>query len=193
MSLIPLVAHLIRQAARDPEAAHDFHDAALASDKTRELAFADIEDRELAELNTSEWQWYASWRYEHGGDLNPTLIEHLTQAAMGRYSRFKLRRLILRDRPTNEFAESAGAGVHAGELPYGTQWLTAQVASAQRDQATELMEDALQCATEASWFLLNRLTSRSEYSAFITEELTEFADNRSVNQALRQRWGLQAR
>jgi hypothetical protein len=55
---------------------------------------------------------------------------------------------------------------------------------------TELMDDALQCATDASWFLLSRLTTLGEYRSTIVTALTEFADDRNVSQALRQRWGL---
>jgi hypothetical protein len=189
MSLIPLVAHLIRQAAHDSEAAQDFYDAALASGQTSDLVGADIEDQELAELNSTEWQWYASWRQELGGDLNPNLIEHLTQVSMSRYSRFKLRRLILRDPPTNLYA--AAEGVNAGEPPYGANWLTEQAGSAQIDQATELMDDALQCATDASWFLLHQLTTLGEYRGTIVRTLTAFAEARGINPGLRQRWGLE--
>jgi hypothetical protein len=115
MSLIPIAAQRIRQAAHDSEAAQDFYDAVLASGQMNELVGADIADEELAELNSTEWQWYASWRQERGGDLNPTVIEHLTATSMSRYSRFKLRRLILRDPPTNRYA--ATEGVNAGEPP----------------------------------------------------------------------------
>jgi hypothetical protein len=188
MSLIPLAAQRIREAAHDPEAAQDFYDAALASDGINDLVGADIVDRELDELNSTEWQWYASWRQELGGDLNPTVIEHLTRTSVSRYSRFKLRRLILRDPPTNSYA--AADGVNAGEPPYGANWLSRQVSSAQIDQATELMEDALQCATDASWLLLRQLTTSGEYRETITNTLTRFADDRGINAGLRQRWGL---
>ncbi|MEB3023561.1 hypothetical protein [[Mycobacterium] crassicus] len=188
MSLIPLVAYLIRQAAYDSEAAQDFYDAALASGQTRDLVGADIEDQELDELNPTEWQWYAGWRQELGGDLNPTLIQHLTQVSMSRYSRFKLRRLILRDPPTNRYAAER---VDAGEPPYGAIWLTEQAGSAQVAQATELMDDALQCATDASWFLLNQLTTVGEYRGTIARTLTAFAEARGITSGLRQRWGLE--
>lgn len=188
MSLIPLAAQRIRQAAHDSEAAQDFFDAALASGQVSDLVGADIVDQELTELNSTQWQWYASWRQELGGDLNPNLIEHLTQVSMSRYSRFKLRRLILRDPPTNLYAAE---GVNTGEPPYGANWLTEQARSAQIDQATELMDDALQCATDASWFLLRQLTTLGEYRGTTMRTLTAFADARGINPALRQRWGLE--
>jgi hypothetical protein len=187
MSLIPLAAQRIRDAAHDPEAAQDFYDAALASGQMSDLVGADILDQELGELNSTEWQWYASWRQELGGDLIPTVIEHLTATSMSRYSRFKLRSLILRDPPTNRYA---AAESDAGEPPYGASWLTQQVSHAQIDQATELMDDALQCATDASWFLLRQLTTFGEYRATITRTLAAFAEARSINPGLQQRWGL---
>jgi hypothetical protein len=187
MSLIPLAAHHLRLAARDNESAQDFFDAVVAAGQMRSLVFADVEEQELHELDSTEWQWYAGWRQEHGGDLSRIVIDYLTATAVTRYARFELDALVLRDVPTNDYA---AAGADADEIPYGAIWLTDQARGAQADRATELMDDALQCATDASWFLLRQLMSLSESGESIRVRLGEFAEHRQINPGLRQRWGL---
>jgi hypothetical protein len=53
---------------------------------------------------------------------------------------------------------------------------------AENDEALELMIDALQCATEASWFLLRQLTSRNdEAGMLVQQQLVVFAERRGLN------------
>lgn len=188
MSLIPLVAPHIRLAARNVERAQDFHDAVLAAGQEFDLVFANVQLDELSALDATEWHWYASWRQELGGDLSPIVIEYLTAITVSRYARFKLRRLVLRDRTTNQYA--AGELEGGDEPPFGASWLVGQALAAQPELATELMEDALQCATDASWFLLYQLTTVGESRGLIIEALRGFAETRGLSRGLTARWGL---
>jgi hypothetical protein len=78
----------------------------------------------------------------------------------------------------------------------GEEQLTpAEAFESVRDEALievfELMRDALQCATDASWFLLRRLTSLNDDRArLVTEELQAFARDRRIDSRMTQRWGL---
>lgn len=42
------------------------------------------------------------------------------------------------------------------------------------------MNDALQCATDASWFLLHQLMTLDEYRGTIVRTLTAFADSGGI-------------
>ena len=50
------------------------------------------------------------------------------------------------------------------------------------------MNDALQCATEASWFVLRELTSLHERADFVQAELDAFAIEREVAPEITRRW-----
>jgi len=190
MSLIPLAAHLIRLAATDAECAQDLRDAVFADDQAVSgLVEADVQNQELAELTSTQWQWYASWRQELGGDLSRTVLDHLTANAATRFARFEVRELVLRDPPTNQYVAAADDR-RGAEPPVGLTWLSEQAQGAGGDEAIELMDDALQCATDASWFLLRQLTSLSESRGAVRRALEEFANAREISAGLRQSWGI---
>src|SRR5215468_2755028 len=100
MSLIPVAAALIRQAAADENYAQDLHDAVGADDAARHgLVFDPVGQAELDWLSASEWLWFARWRQDLGGPLDPTILSHLDLglATSSRVSRFEFRGLIMRD------------------------------------------------------------------------------------------------
>jgi hypothetical protein len=225
MSLIAVAAPLIRLAATDTEYAQDLHDAVFADDRALGgLVRTEIQEGDLAELTSSEWQWYASWRQELDGGLDRTVLDHLTESASTRFARFEVHKLVLRDPETNELAPTAD-DPSASDRPdaidaIGLNWLSeqargklveeefqrrrdegeeqltpAEAFESVRDEALievfELMRDALQCATDASWFLLRRLTSLNDDRArLVTEELQAFARDRRIDSRMTQRWGL---
>jgi hypothetical protein len=54
-----------------------------------------------------------------------------------------------------------------------------------------LMRDALQCATEASWFLLKQLTSvDGRRGDLVSKRLEEFARDRDIESRIWEHWGL---
>jgi hypothetical protein len=214
MSLIPLAAPLIRLAVTDVEYAQDLRDAVVDDQAFSGLVTAEVKDDDLAELTSTQWHWYASWRQELGGDLNKVVLDHLTVSASTRFARFEVRELVLRDPRTNELATGAD-----DDDAIGLNWLNEQARGERveeeierrrhegeeltpgeafefvRDEALaevfELMWDALQCATEASWFLLRRLTSLTDpRGSLVTEALRNFAGDRQIDPTMTQRWGL---
>ena len=219
MSLIPVAAPLIRLAATDTEYAQDLRDAVFADDQTLGgLVRTEVREGDLAELTSSEWQWYASWRQELDGGLDRTVLDHLTASASTRFARFEVRELVLRDPGTIALAPPPD-DLPAGEDAIGLNWLSKQAKGARiiedfdlipdgalpevfeqipdevfelmRDEALELMDDALQCATEASWFLLRRLTAlNDDRGRSVNGQLREFAGERDIESRIRERWGL---
>jgi hypothetical protein len=209
MSLIPLAAHLIRLAATDMEYAQDLRDAVLADDQAVSgLVEADVQQDDLAELTSSQWQWYASWRQELNGGLDRVVLDHLTATAVTRFARFEVRELVLRDPETIELAPQVH-DVSNWPDAIGLNWLSEQARGARiiearergelgvseaselmRDEALELMDDALQCATQASWFLLRQLTALNEWRDRVRHDLEVFADGRELNIQIRRSWGL---
>jgi hypothetical protein len=216
MSLIPLAAPLIRLAVTDSEYAQDLRDAVFDDQAFSGLVRADVEDDDLAELTWTQWLWYASWRQELGGGLNKVVLDHLTVSASTRFARFEVRELVLRDPETNA---DALEGDDPADDAIGLNWLSEQARGVRvaeelerrrdegeeltpgdafelvRDEALievfELMRDALQCATEASWFLLRGLTSLNDPRAsLVTDALREFARERQIDPTMTQRWGL---
>jgi hypothetical protein len=191
MSLIPLAAPLIRLAAVDDGYAQDLHDAVFADRQTlvSGLVEAQVQEADLVELTPTQWQWYASWRQELGGGLDRVVLVHLTDSALTRFARFQVRELVLRDRPTNALAREFAGPAPDRPDAIGLNWLSEQARQAQVDQALELMNDALQCATEASWFLLRQLTSlRNEVGRSVGQQLELFADRREITPQFRARW-----
>lgn len=218
MSLIPLAAPLIRLAATDMEYAQDLCKA-VADDQARSgLVRTRVQEDDLAELTLSQWQWYASWRQELGGALDRVVLDHLTDSAATRFARFEVRELVLRDPLTNADAREGG---DLSDRPdaIGLNWLSRQAKSARiirgfdqipdealaevfeqlsdgvlalmRDEALELMDDALQCATDASWFLLRRLTSlNDDRGRSVSERLGDFVRRRDIDSGIWERWGL---
>ncbi len=218
MSLIPLAAPLIRLAATDMEYAQDLRKA-VADDQARSgLVRSQVQEDDLAELTSSQWQWYASWRQELDGALDRVVLDHLTDSAATRFARFEVRELVLRDPLTNA---AALEGDDLSDRPdaIGLNWLSRQAKSARiirdfdqipdeelaevfeqmpdevleliRDEALELMDDALQCATEASWFLLRRLTSlNDDRGRSVSEQLRDFVRRRDIAPRIWELWGL---
>jgi hypothetical protein len=224
MSLIPLAAPLIRLATTDAEYAQDLRDAVFDDQAFSGLVGAEVQDDDLAELTSTQWHWYASWRQELGGGLNKVVLDHLTVSASTRFARFEVRELVLRDPETNADALRAD-DASASDRPdaidaIGLNWLSEQARGKRveeelkrrrdegeeltpgeafelvRDDALnevfELMRDARQCATEASWFLLKRLTSLNDpRGSLVTEELRNFARDRQIDPTMTRRWGLE--
>jgi hypothetical protein len=192
-----LIAPLIRLAAADDEYAQDLRDALDAGRAELDgLVRGEIQEADLVELTPAQWQWYASWRQELGGELDRLLLDHLTRSSLTRFTRFQVRELVLRDRETNQYAPKfAGISDEYGNT--GLNWLSKQAQGARiaaalewisgdaqlelmRDEAFELMNDALQCATEASWFLLRQLMSNQDVGHLVRQELDRFADRRGI-------------
>jgi hypothetical protein len=191
MSLIPLAAHLIRLAATDTEYAQDLRDAVSADDQVVSgLVTTDIQEHDLDELTSSQWQWYASWRQELNGGLNRVVLEHLTASATTRFARFQVRELVMRDLEVNALApEFEVAPDEPGSV--GVNWLREQARRARLEDALELVDDALQCATQASWFLLRQLMLLSESRDAVRRELEAFAGPpRNIRERFAERWGL---
>jgi hypothetical protein len=184
MSLIQVAAPLIRLAAVDDGYAKELLDAVLAD----ELAFGglvgtEIQPAEVGVLKPSEWQWFASWRQALGGRLDEVVLLHLAGSAGTRFARFKVRALVLRDRYTNGVAQFVGLSHDVG-----LNWLSDQVRDPRVDPR-ELVRDSLQCATEASWFVLRELTSLDDHRGEIVSNLLdEFAANYEINPEITTRW-----
>jgi hypothetical protein len=174
------------------------------------LVEAPIREYELTSLASTEWQWYASWRQALGGLLDPVVLRHLTASASTRFARFQVRELVLRDPRTNELAPGRLDPPDSPDA-IGLRWLSEQARGTRddeppeeqtpderddeppeeqtpderNDEALELMNDALQCATDASWYLLRQLAYlRDERGALVTNQLRAFAEDRGIDQAL---------
>jgi hypothetical protein len=219
MSLISLAAPRIRLAAADERHEQELFDA-LRSDERglegfRTFVYSPVERYELAELTSTEWQWYASWRQALGGQLDPVVLDHLTAAASTRFARYEVHKLVLRDPETNQRAPQFREPPPDGPGAIGLKWLSDQAQGARvteavlrafergigdvgpddmlelrRNEALELMRDALQCATEASWFLLRRLTSLDdEVGAVVRRDLGAFVRERDIEPRIWEYWG----
>ncbi|MEU7601108.1 hypothetical protein [Streptomyces sp. NPDC041003] len=188
MSLIQISAELIRRAVMDDGYAQDLRDAVAADQGAlKGLAYAPIVEDDLGWLAPSEWQWFAHWRQSMNGPLDKTILRHLAQAAVTRYARFDLRGLVMRDQRTNELAPEAGSPeTHDG---LGLRWLAAE--AQEFPDSIEIAGDALQYATEASWFTLRVLTSiDDERGEEVRAQLREFAAQRQLGEEIMHRWGM---
>ncbi len=189
MSLIRIAAPLIHLAAADDGYAQDLRDAIADDDRTYSgLVTAEVRPTELEWLKPTEWQWFADWRQSLGGELDPVVLSHLTTSAGSRFARFQVRALALRDPSTNRLA-SETANVPNVENGVGFQWLIEQVHEPTVDPL-ELARDSLQCATEASWFVLRRLTSLDDLdrAGFVIEMLDNFEATIEIDPSLARRW-----
>lgn len=166
-----------------------------------------VEEDDLAALTPAEWQWYARWRQALGGRLDPVVLDYLTDSASTRFARYEVRALVLRDPRTNEFArghdtsddigvnwlrdQAQGARVEKMIEAQGVRRARARAAnarveepidedSARVEEALELTQDALQCATDASTFLLTRLRSLPGEPGESVNAYLEAAENRRV-------------
>jgi hypothetical protein len=224
MSLISLAAPLIRRAATDDDHAQELFDAVNPGrdqDRDREafegLIQTGVRPHELAALTSTEWQWFANWRQALGGQLDPVVLNYLTDSASTRFARFEVHALVLRDPQTNA---DALEGDDLSDRPdaIGLNWLSRQARGARiiedfdrksaeeltlleqmpdeafepmRDELLELMRDALQCATEASWFLLRQLTSLGgRRGDLVSRQLRGFVGERDIESWIWERWGL---
>ncbi|MFF4391142.1 hypothetical protein ACFY0G_30815 [Streptomyces sp. NPDC001552] len=188
MSLIQISAELIRRAVVDDGYAQDLRDAVAADQGAlKGLAYAPIVEDDLGWLAPSEWQWFAHWRQSMSGPLDETILRHLALAAVTRYARFDLRGIVLRDQRTNELALEAGPRETRHDL--GLRWLAAE--AHKFPDNIEVAGDALQYATEASWFTLRVLTSiDDERGEQVRAQLREFAAQRQLGEQITHRWGM---
>jgi hypothetical protein len=188
MSLIQVAAPLIRLAAADDGYAQDLDDAVAADKNAYEgLINTSIRPAELGCLNPTEWQWFASWRQAHGGSLDEVVLLHLADFAVTRFARFEVRALVLRDPHTNQLATLLeGHPPPRGSV--GLNWLVTQVQEPRVDPR-ELALDSLQCATEASWFVLRQFTSREDERGEVVQKLLgEYAKRDDVDSAITRLW-----
>ena len=192
MSLIPLAAQLIRRAVEDDVYAQDLRDAIAADERAFEgLIHGVVHPADLGWMTPTDWQWFARFRQALGGGLDGVVLSYLAEAATTRFARFDVRALVLRDPRTNQLAPEASDLPHrlddTGLGDIGLDWLSAE-AHATRDPL-ELTLDALQCATEASWFVLRQLTSLGDERAiFVGEQLDAFARQREITPETTRRW-----
>lgn len=188
MSLIQISAELIRRAVVDDGYAQDLREAVEADQGALEgLVYAPIVEDDLGWLAASEWQWFAHWRQSMSGPLDETILRHLSLAAVTRYARFDLRGLVMRDQRTNELAPEAGSRETRHDL--GLRWLTAE--AQEFPDSIEVARDALQYATEASWFTLRVLTSIDDQrGGEVRAQLREFAAQRQLGEEIMHRWGM---
>jgi hypothetical protein len=188
MSLIQLAAPLIRLAAADDGYALDLDDAVAADDRALEgLVAAEIQPDELGVLKPTEWLWFARWRQALGGGLDREVLFHLARYAATPFARFEVRSVVLCDDSTNGLAREF---INPSQRPddIGLDWLTAQ-AQDPRVDPRELALDSLQCATEASWFVLRQLTSLDdERGQLVRDQLDRFAAERDIGAEVASRW-----
>jgi hypothetical protein len=189
VSLIQISAELIRRAVVDDGYAQDLRDAVAADQGALEgLAYAPIVEDDLGRLAPSEWQWFAHWRQSMSGPLDETILRYLSLAAVTRYARFDLRGLVMRDRRTNELASEAGSRETRFD-DLGLRWLAAE--AREFPDSIEVARDALQYATEASWFTLRVLTSiDDERGEEVRAQLREFAAQHQLGEEITHRWGM---
>jgi len=190
MSLIRVAAPLIRLAAVDENYGRDLHDAVTADEDTFVgLVRAQIQPVELGWLKPTEWLWFARWRQATGAGLDEVVLPHLARSALTRSARFEVRSLVLRDPSTNRVAPEYPNTLWRTEI--GLRWLNDQARDPHVDPR-ELALDSLQCATEASWFALRRLTSGDdERGLLVREQLNGFADLRGISPEVTSRWRYQ--
>jgi hypothetical protein len=169
--------------------AQDLRDAVDADELAFRLVIGPVAPSDLAWMTPTEWQWFARWRQALGGRLDRSLLGHLSAAAGTRFARFEVRALVLRDPHTNLVAAEIGdrRGQHDD---IGLNWLRAQADETRNPlEALELARDSLQCATEASWFVLRQLTSLGDDRAdFVTGQLDAFAEQNGVTSEITWRW-----
>ena len=193
MSLIQVAAPLIRLAAADDGYAQNLHDAVTTdAGAYRGLVTAAIEPAEFGCLKPSEWQWFASWRQALGGRLDEVILLHLDRCAGTRFARFEVRALVLRNPDTNRIAFEFIKPPDVDQ-EVGLNWLITQVHEPRVDPS-ELTHDSLQCATEASWFVLRQLTSLKDHRGNVVRNLLdEYARDHEIDLAITRLWYWQRR
>jgi hypothetical protein len=82
-----------------------------------------VQPDELAALTSAEWQWFANFRQGLGGELDPVVLDHLTDSASTRFARFEISQLVLRDPLTNADALEGGNLANRPDAT-GLNWLS---------------------------------------------------------------------
>jgi hypothetical protein len=167
MSLVPLAAALIRRTLADESYAIDLELAIEDRVARRGLVDQLASDHELGALSPTEWLWFAQWRQQHGGALDPIVLEFLGSVGIGRPQRFALRGLVMRDRRTVRDVATADATESTG-----LQWLATHVTVS---DPVELARDALQHATPVAWWVIDRLVTDERHRRAATDFLEAFA------------------
>ena len=193
MSLIPVAAAFIRQAADDENYAQNLHDAVHENPPALHgLIDGPVDETELGWLSPSEWLWFARWRQDLGGTLDPQILSHLdlVLATASRASRFEFRGLIMRDPGANLAA--AGAISRLGQ--YEDVGLQAAERHARNfPDSLEVARDAVQYATPAAWFTIRVLTSLDGRRARqVRGWLERIAAQRQLDPEVTGLWGLQS-
>jgi hypothetical protein len=110
VSLIRTTAVLIRRAATDDGYAQELLDA-VNSDQAAfgPLVNGRTDEDELHWLTPSQWLWFARWRQDRGGPLDPVVLRYLDDALLpaARSIRFEFRGLVMRDPASNDAAASS--------------------------------------------------------------------------------------
>jgi hypothetical protein len=189
VSLIPVAAALIRQAADDENYAQDLHDAIQENPPALHGLIDDpVKETELGWLSPSEWLWFARWRQDLGGSLDPQILSHLdlVLATASRASRFEFRGLIMRD-PSANFA--AGEAM-SRQRRYEDVGLQAAERHAQNFPGSlEIARDAVQYATPAAWFTIRVLTSLDDQRAEqVRGWLDQIAEQRRLDPEVSSLW-----
>lgn len=186
MSLIPLAAELIKQAAIDENYAMDLETSARADEGAfNGLVNARIDTTELGWLSPTEWLWFVRWRQGHGGSLQPVVLDYLASIHGSRALRFQLRYLVMRDPATEESALQSYETGTAESV--GLTWLDAHARVSVDSE--EVARDALQVATEPAWFTLRVLTSLDDpRSIGVRAQLRVFARTNEISNEITSRW-----
>lgn len=189
VSLIPVAAALIWQAAADENYSQNLHDAVNENAPARHGLVDDpIEETELGWLSPSEWLWFARWRQDRGGSLDPQILSYLdlVLATASRASRFEFRGLIMRDPAANLAAAEAMFRQGRNE-DVGLQ--TAQRHARNFPDSLEVARDAVQYATPAAWFTIRALTSLDDRRARqVRGWLEQIAAQRQVDPEITDLW-----
>ena len=189
MSLIPLAAALIRQAAADENYAQNLHNAVHENPPARHGLVDDpVEEIELGWLSPSEWLWFARWRQDLGGSLDPQILRHLdlVLATASRASRFEFRGLIMRD-PAANLAATEAISRQVGYDDVGLQ--SAERHARDFPDSLEVARNAVQYATPAAWFTIRVLTSLDDQRARqVRGWLEQIAEQGRIDTEVRGLW-----
>jgi hypothetical protein len=186
--LISVAAQIIRTAAADDDFAQEFYEAITADQDARQYLISEpVRPNEIDWLSPSEWLWFAQWRQDLGGPLDPVVLDHLDQALpiASRVFRFDLRGLVMRDDSSNDAADSQAANQELTDI--GLRWTERH--ARQFPDSLEVARDALQYATPAAWYALRILTALDDpRSAQVTEWLDQIAAENGISPEIRRLW-----
>lgn len=188
MTVLRASAELITRASYDDGFARRLLAAVEDPAILEALVHHSLAEDDLPWLPAEAWQWFASWRQDRGGPLDPLLLTHLEHArGHSRTARFELRGLVMRDPRTDQSAVAAPADPEMVEFQAGVAWLARH--ARHFPDGLEVARDCLQFATEAAWYTLRVLTrAEHEQAIAVRSFLTAFAEERSVDPAISSRW-----